>query len=103
MSWPLKFEMPILLANPASTSFSMAVHVSWMVALPGVDFVVFVGEAGRVADGGVDVFQGDGEVDNVQVEVVDAPVRELLLADRATRSWSWKVFHSLETRKRSSV
>lgn len=46
------------------------------------DFLAVVGEAGRVAHGGVDVFEGDGEVDNVQVEVVDAPVAELLLADR---------------------
>lgn len=45
------------------------------------EFVVFVEEARRVADAGVDVFEGDGEVDDVEVEVVDAPVLELLFAD----------------------
>lgn len=34
--------------------------------------------AGRVAHRGVDVFYGHGEVDEVQVEVVNAPVGELL-------------------------
>jgi hypothetical protein len=34
-----------------------------------------------VADLGVDVFEGDREVDEVQVKVVDAPVGELLAAD----------------------
>ena len=34
--------------------------------------------AGRVADGRVDVLEGDGEVDQVEVEVVDTPVSELL-------------------------
>jgi hypothetical protein len=34
--------------------------------------------AGRVADLGVDPFEGDGEVDDVEVEVVDAQVGELL-------------------------
>lgn len=38
--------------------------------------------AGRVADGGVDVLQGNWEVDNEEVKVVDAPVLELLVADR---------------------
>lgn len=37
--------------------------------------------AWRVADGGVDVFQGNGEVDDVQVEVVDTPISKLLTAD----------------------
>lgn len=45
------------------------------------DVVIFVFEAGGVFDGGVDVFEGDGEVDYVEVEVVDAPVLELLWAD----------------------
>lgn len=39
------------------------------------------GPAWRVSDGGVDIFQGNGEVDEVQVEVVDTPVRKLLAAD----------------------
>jgi len=47
----------------------------------GADLVVFVGEAGGVANRGVDVFEGDGEVDNVEVKVVDVPVCELFLAD----------------------
>ena len=46
------------------------------------DFFAVVGEPWRVAVGGVDVFEGDGEVDNVEVEVGDAPVLELLFADR---------------------
>ena len=37
--------------------------------------------AGRVADAGVNVLESDGEVHNVEVEVVDAPVGELLLGD----------------------
>lgn len=37
--------------------------------------------AGRVADAGVDVLEGDGEVDEEEVEVVDLPVGELLAAD----------------------
>lgn len=45
------------------------------------DLVVFIGPARRVANGGVDVFESDGEVHNVQVEVVDAPIFELLLGD----------------------
>ena len=44
-------------------------------------FFAVVGEAGGVAGGGVDVFEGDGEVDDVEVEVGDAPVLELFLAD----------------------
>ena len=47
----------------------------------GDDFFAVVGEAWGVALGGVDVFEGDGEVDDVEVEVVDAPVVELLFAD----------------------
>lgn len=45
------------------------------------DFVVLVGPAGRVANGWVDVFESNREVDVVEVEVVDAVVLELLLAD----------------------
>ena len=44
-------------------------------------FFAVVGEAGGVAGGGVDVFEGDGEVDDVEVEVGYAPVLELFLAD----------------------
>ena len=47
------------------------------------DFFAVVGEARRVAVRGVDVFERDGEVHDVKVEVVDAPVLQLLLADRA--------------------
>jgi hypothetical protein len=36
---------------------------------------------GWVAYLGVDVLEGDGEVDDVQVEVVDTPVGQLLAAD----------------------
>ena len=48
----------------------------------GNDVLAVVGEAGRVAFRGVDVFEGDGEVDDVEVKVVDTPVLELLFADR---------------------
>jgi len=37
--------------------------------------------SGRVSHGRVDVFESDGEVHDVQVEVVNAPVRQLPLAD----------------------
>jgi len=47
----------------------------------GDDIFAVVGEAGRVAIRGVDVFEGDGEVHDVEVEVVDGPVLELFLAD----------------------
>lgn len=43
--------------------------------------VVLVEEAWRVADGWVDVLERDGEVDDVEVEVVDLPVLKLLLAN----------------------
>ena len=49
--------------------------------VPGHDFLAVIGEAGRVPYGRVDVFQRDGEVHDVQVKVVDAPVAELFLAD----------------------
>lgn len=45
------------------------------------DFIVLVGETGWVFDGRVDVFEADGEVHDVEVEVVDAPVLELFLAN----------------------
>lgn len=46
------------------------------------DVAVPVGEAGLVAHGRVDVLERNGEVDQVEVEVVDAPVLQLLLGDR---------------------
>ena len=47
--------------------------------LGGADLALAVKvPAGRVADRGVDVLEGDGEVDQVEVEVVDTPVGELL-------------------------
>nr|POE59280.1 hypothetical protein CFP56_24549 [Quercus suber] len=49
--------------------------------LAELDLVVLVEEAGRVADRGVDVLEGDGEVDDEEVEIVDAPVGELFLGD----------------------
>jgi len=51
--------------------------------IAGNDVRPVVGEARRVAVRGVDVFERDGEVHDVKVEVVDAPVLQLLLADRA--------------------
>ena len=47
----------------------------------GGELVVFVGPAWGVFDGGVDVFEGDGEVDQEQVEVGQTPVAELLAGD----------------------
>lgn len=47
----------------------------------GRDVAVLVREAGRVFGGRVDVFERDGEVHDIEVEVVDAPVLQLLLAD----------------------
>ena len=45
------------------------------------DILAVVREARRVANRRVDVFQRDGEVDNVEIEIVDPPVLQLLLAD----------------------
>ena len=45
------------------------------------DILAIVGETRRVALGGVHVFEGNGEVDDVKVEVFDAPVFELLFTD----------------------
>lgn len=44
-------------------------------------FLAIVGEARRITDRGVDVLEGDGEMHNVEIEVVDAPVLELFLAN----------------------
>ena len=49
--------------------------------VPGDHVLAVIGEAGWVSLGGVDVFEGDGEVDNVEVKVVDAPILKLLFAD----------------------
>lgn len=38
------------------------------------DILAIIGEAGRVALRGINIFQGDWEVDDVEVEVVDPPV-----------------------------
>lgn len=51
--------------------------------IAGNDVRPIVGEARRVPVRRVDVFERDGEVNDVKVEVVDAPVLQLLLADRA--------------------
>jgi hypothetical protein len=45
------------------------------------DVAIFFVPAWRGSDRGVDVFEGDGEVDHEQVEVVQAPVAELLSGD----------------------
>lgn len=44
--------------------------------------VAVVVPAGGVADAGVDVLEGDGEVDEEEVEIVDLPVGELPAGDR---------------------
>ena len=46
------------------------------------DGLAVVGEAGGIAVRGVDVFERNGKVDNVEVEVINAPVLELFFADR---------------------
>lgn len=51
-------------------------------SLGGADLgLAVVVPAGGVADAGVDVLKGDGEVNQVEVEVVETPVGELLLDD----------------------
>lgn len=47
----------------------------------GNNILAIVGETGWVSLRGVDVFQGDWEVDDVKVEIVNTPVFELLFAD----------------------
>lgn len=47
------------------------------------DLAVRIAPPGWVADGRVDVREGDREVDDVEVKVLEAPVLELLLADRS--------------------
>lgn len=59
--------------------------LQWCVALG--DLVVLVGPAWWVADRRVDILDGDGEVNDVQVEVVKTPVLELLLADGLDALW----------------
>lgn len=44
--------------------------------------LVSLAPAGGVLDGGVDVFQRNGEVDVIEVKVVDAPVSQLLAGNR---------------------
>jgi hypothetical protein len=46
-----------------------------------LDLAVGGRPAGRVPHRGVEVLQGDGEVHDVQVKVVDAPIGELLAGD----------------------
>ena len=50
-------------------------------SLPGDDVLAIIGEAWWVALGRIDVFERDGEVHDVEVKVVDAPVFELFFAD----------------------
>lgn len=46
------------------------------------DIFAIVGEAGRVALRGVDVFEGNWEVNDVKVEVVDTPIFQLFFTNR---------------------
>ena len=50
-------------------------------SITGDNILTIICETGWVSLGGVDVFEGDGEVDNVEVKVVDAPILKLLFAD----------------------
>ena len=50
-------------------------------SITGDNILAIIGEARWVSLRGVDVFEGDGEVDNVEVKVVDAPILKLLFAD----------------------
>ena len=38
ISWPWKLEMPMDFTRPFVCNFSIAVQVSWMVAVPGITF-----------------------------------------------------------------
>lgn len=49
--------------------------------LGGDNLIVLIVPAGGVADGRVDVLEGDGEMDEIEIEVIEAPVGELLLDD----------------------
>ena len=49
--------------------------------IAGDDVLAIICEAGRIALRGVHVFEGNGKVDNVEVEVINAPVLELFFAD----------------------
>lgn len=51
-------------------------------SVPGDDVLAIVSKAGRITLGGIDVFEGDREVDDVEIEVIDAPIFELLFANR---------------------
>ena len=50
-------------------------------SITGDNFLAIICEARWVSLRGVDVFEGDREVDNVEVKVVDAPILKLLFAD----------------------
>lgn len=50
-------------------------------SVAGHHVLPIVGEAGRVALRGVDVFEGDGEMHDIEVEIIDTPVLELFFAD----------------------
>jgi hypothetical protein len=46
-----------------------------------VDFAIVTGPAGREPVGGVNVGEGDGEVDEEEVEIVQAPELELIVSE----------------------
>lgn len=50
-------------------------------SITGDNILAVIREARWVSLRGVDVFEGDGEVDDVEVKVIDAPILELLFAD----------------------
>ena len=50
-------------------------------SIPRDNVLAIISEAWWVSFRGVDVFEGDGEVDNVEVKVVYAPILKLLFAD----------------------
>ena len=69
------------LGQPLSLNFFHSRPRLLYAGLSRHDVLAVVGEAGGVSVGRVDIFEGDGEVDDVQVKVIDAPVFELFLAD----------------------
>lgn len=48
-----------------------------------LDFGITINKPpGRISNLGRDIFEGNGEVDDVEVKIVEPPVCELLLEDR---------------------
>ena len=67
------------------TLLGQALHCGPCLLNSGVtwhDLLAIIGEARGISFGRVDVFQRNGEVDDIQVKVIDTPITKLFLADR---------------------